>query len=246
MYIGRKIIFRDKVSSTNDLAAELTRSGEAADGTLVWSHYQTGGRGQAGNRWESEIGMNLTLSLILKPNFLNPEKQFLISKIISLALKDLLAESGIETEVKWPNDIYFRSDKIAGILIEHSITGSIIDTSICGVGLNVNQVRFTQGAPNPVSMKIITGITYDTEKLLTLLCGHLNYWYTRLTDGDYRTIDIAYEQSLYNFGTVASYSVSGLKIKGVIRGVDSWGRLLLEDEGGSVRKFGFREIEFIH
>ena len=245
MYIGRKIIFRDKVSSTNDLAAQLAKSGEASDGSIVWSHYQSGGRGQSGNRWESETGMNLTMSIILKPFFLNPEKQFLISKVISLALKDLLAESGIETEIKWPNDIYFRSDKIAGILIEHSVTGSIIDTSVCGVGLNVNQVRFTMGAPNPVSMKMVTGASYDIEELLSLLCGHLNYWYTRLTDGDYATIDTAYEHSLFNYSTVAGYSVSGLKIKGIIRGVDNWGRLLLEDEGGSVRKFAFKEISFI-
>ncbi|MEZ4999772.1 MAG: hypothetical protein R2744_06520 [Bacteroidales bacterium] len=90
------------MSSTNDLAAELARSGEGTDGTVIWADFQSGGRGQAGNRWESKAGMNLTMSIILKPNFLNPEKQFLISKTISLALKDLLAESGIETRSNGP------------------------------------------------------------------------------------------------------------------------------------------------
>lgn len=244
MYIGNKIIFREKVSSTNDVAETLIREGAAGDGTIIWAGEQLSGRGQKGNLWESESGMNLTMSLILRPNFLSPEKQFLISKVISLGLAGFLKGYIDNVTIKWPNDIYVRGDKIAGILIESSISGNIIDSTISGIGLNVNQEKFTSGAPNPVSMKNITGNEYRIEEIISELCNHLNYWYTRLADGDYSTIDSEYRSSLYRLDRVAPYIVSGLKIDGIIRGVDQFGHLLLEDEGGSVRKFAFREIEF--
>ena len=113
MYIGHKKIFREKVSSTNDVALSLLKEGKGSDGTVIYAHEQLEGRGQPGNSWEGEPGMNLTMSIILHPRFLNPEKQFLISKVISLALTDLLSEMTGEMKIKWPNDIYVRGDKIA-------------------------------------------------------------------------------------------------------------------------------------
>jgi len=245
MHIGHSVIFREKVSSTNDLAESLIRDGEGSDGMVIYSHEQVSGRGQPGNEWEGEPGMNLTMSIILRPNFLHPEKQFLISKVISLALSDLLTNLAVEIKIKWPNDIYARGDKIAGILIENSLSGNIIDYSIAGIGLNVNQVNFKSGAPNPVSLRNITGETYQVDKLIMELCTHLNWWYTRLRDGDHSTIDGEYRGLLYRLDEQATYMVSGLRIQGTIRGVDRFGHLLVEDEGGTIRKFAFREIVFI-
>lgn len=245
MYIGRQIIFREKVSSTNDAAWSLLKEGKGSDGTIVYAHEQVSGRGQGGNKWESQPGKNLTMSVILRPHFLHPEKQFLISKVISLALADLLTAITGEIKIKWPNDIYARGDKIAGILIENAISGNIIDSAIAGIGLNLNQVKFTSGAPNPVSLCNITGESYDVKNIIKELCTHLNYWYTRLADGDYHTIDTEYHNLLYRLGEPAKFMVSSLRISGIIRGVDSYGHLLVEDEGGSLKKHAFREITFI-
>lgn len=245
MYIGRKIIFRDKVSSTNDLAEELIKEGKGDDGIIIRADEQTAGRGQKGNSWESSRGMNLTISIILRPFFLAPEKQFILSKVISLGLCDLLRAYSDNISIKWPNDIYAGDDKIAGILIEHSITGNIIDNTVAGVGLNINQITFDSYLPNPVSLKMITGVESDIDNILRELCSHLNYWYTKLLDGDYSSIDREYLKFLYRANREAEYRVAGLKIKGTIRGVDPFGLLIIEDEGGSLKRFGFREISFI-
>lgn len=245
MYIGRKIIHYNLVTSTNDMAELLIRSGDDCDGTIIFAEEQSEGRGQKGNNWESEAGMNLTVSLILRPRFLSPDRQFLISKIVSLSIVDLLKSYSEYVTIKWPNDIYIKGDKIAGILIEHSTIGDIIDSSIAGVGLNINQDRFVSDAINPVSLKMVTGSQYKVKDLLKELTTHLNYWHTRLVDGDYATIDREYTKHLYLFGLAAQYKVSGLTINGIIVGVDQFGHLLLEDEGGTVRKFAFKEISFI-
>ena len=244
MYIGRKILFHDTVSSTNDLAAELLASGEAGDGTIVQAGEQQKGRGQAGNRWEAEPVKNLTMSLILRPHYLSPDKQFLISKMVSLAIVDLLKEYTANISIKWPNDIYVGGDKIAGILIEHSISGNIIDSTIAGVGLNINQVDFSPDIPNPVSLKMVTGFNHPVKQVLKQLCTHLNYWNTHLVDGDYSTIDNEYHSLLYRLDTLSTYICNGLRVNGTITGVDGCGRLLLRDEGGAIKRYGFREISF--
>lgn len=245
MYIGRNIIYREVVTSTNDLAESLLKSGEDCDGAIIYAGEQTSGRGQKGNSWESSPCMNLTMSLILRPRFLPPDKQFLISKIVSLAIVDLLRNYLDDLTIKWPNDIYVKGDKIAGILIEHSTIGNFIDSSIAGIGLNINQESFVSDAPNPVSMKMITGEKYMVSEIVKELASHLNYWHTRLVDGDYTSIDREYLSLMYLSGKPAQYRVYGLNIEGIIRGVDRFGHLLLEDEGGSIRAFAFGDISFI-
>lgn len=145
----------EEVDSTNSYVA--LHSGELADMTMVIADSQTAGRGQRGNSWESEPGRNLTFTLLHRPEGVAPREQFAISEATALAMTDFLADSGIEAKVKWPNDIYVGDRKIAGILIEHSLTGPKLTVSRIGVGLNVNQHEFLSDAPNPVSMAMLTG-----------------------------------------------------------------------------------------
>jgi len=124
MDIGSKIIYREIVSSTNSVAARLMDTEGLSEGTVIYTSHQTNGRGQGGKEWESEAGMNLCMSIILYPAFILPEHQFQISKIISLALYDFVSLYADNVSIKWSNDLYVKNDKIAGILIEHSLSGN--------------------------------------------------------------------------------------------------------------------------
>jgi BirA family biotin operon repressor/biotin-[acetyl-CoA-carboxylase] ligase len=132
----------------------------------VVADYQTAGRGCGTNRWESERGRNLLFSLLIRPHGLSANRQFHLSMAISLAISETLGQHVGDVSIKWPNDIYWRDGKIAGILIEHTLQGALIKDSIIGVGLNVNQREFRSDAPNPVSLWQISGQETNREELL--------------------------------------------------------------------------------
>ena len=146
--------------STNTLMREMIASGDAP--AYIYAGYQTAGRGQTGNGWESEADKNLLCSILLPPR----KNLFELNVIASVATQRLLGEG---FTIKWPNDIYWQDKKIAGILIENAITGNEVKYSIAGIGININQTRFVSGAPNPVSLKQITGKEYDTGELMRQL-----------------------------------------------------------------------------
>lgn len=151
---------------------------DAPHGFALMAREQTAGRGQRGNSWEAEPGLNVTLSLMLRPRELDAVRQFEVSEAVALGVADTVGELGIgDVRVKWPNDIYAGDRKIAGILIENSLSGPMIGRSIAGIGLNVNQTVFRSGAPNPVSIRQLTGREYDVEavarRMVELILGRL-------------------------------------------------------------------------
>lgn len=161
--MATQVIFLGECASTN---SAIDRN--APHGTAVAAVSQSAGRGQRGSSWESEPGMNVTMSVMLRhgDDGLDIERHFEISRHVALAVATVLDRNGIEgAMVKWPNDIYVGNRKICGILIENSLSGRRVMRSIAGVGLNVNQTEFHSDAPNPVSMKQLTGLTYDVEQL---------------------------------------------------------------------------------
>ena len=143
--------------STNTLLRELVAAGNPPD--FIYTGYQTAGRGQAGNKWESEPDKNLLCSILLPAR----KELFELNIAVAVAVQRML---GDDFTIKWPNDIYWQDKKIAGILIENTIIGSEIKYSIAGIGLNVNQTEWHSDAPNPVSLKQITGRIYDIHALM--------------------------------------------------------------------------------
>ena len=120
--------------------------------------------------------MNLTASYILYPGFLSADKQFFLNMAVSLAVRELCEEvTGHEIRIKWPNDIYHRNKKLAGILIENTISGSQISSSVIGIGLNVNQTSFDPDLPNPTSVKLITGHETPIDDIIPKLNSCLLY-----------------------------------------------------------------------
>ncbi len=245
MIIGSKIYFFEQLTSTNSEAVRVMKENHIPEGSVISAGYQSAGRGQKGNSWESSEGKNLLISIILYPSIINPGEQFLISMAISLGICEFLRNYIPECKIKWPNDIYVFNDKIAGVLIENSVMGDKIEYSVAGIGLNINQEKFLSNAPNPISLKMVTGLDYDLTKCLYQLLSGLDRWYKQLLSGNFQKIRSDYISSLYRVGEWHDYSDDEGVFRGCIDSVEADGKLKLLRENGCHSLYGFKEIAFI-
>ncbi|MDR2469969.1 MAG: biotin--[acetyl-CoA-carboxylase] ligase, partial [Tannerella sp.] len=142
-------IWIDETVSTSTELQQRADAGKLANESALMAGFQTAGRGQVGNFWESAAGENLTCSLLYYPEQLNPDHSFVIAEMAALSVKHLLEEYIEVVSVKWPNDVYWTDRKICGILVENNFSGNNLVRSIIGIGLNLNQVIFHSNAPNP-------------------------------------------------------------------------------------------------
>lgn len=240
----------DEVRSTNTYIKEHPAAVESM--TMLCAHSQTAGRGQRGNSWEATPGRNLTFSFHFHPEGVAPAAQFVISEAVALAMVDLLGRYGIEARVKWPNDIYVADRKIAGILIEHSLSAHEIIRTIAGVGLNVNQKEFMSDAPNPVSMTQLTKEGYDLQQIALTAAEALEARLGRLiTSEGRRRLHAEFMRRLWR-GDGECYPwrdrATGHCFRARIADVAPDGMLSLEpEEGGSGtrRTYAFKEVEAI-
>lgn len=239
------IAYLDEVDSTNTYLVE--HSAQFCRPTMVVARKQTSGRGQRGNKWESEPGKNITFSAIWKPEKFLARNQFFISEATALAIVDVLASRSVEAQVKWPNDIYVGNRKICGILIEHSLFGSNIRHSIIGVGLNVNQTLFRSDAPNPVSIWQLTGRPSDINTLLADIADVLGKALEALSEEvNMEELHRRFMQKLWRgAGERCRYRdvATGESFHAVIAGIEPLGHLLLDD-GEKMRRYAFKEVEF--
>lgn len=245
MIIGSVIRHCEKVSSTNTIASVMLRDEKPAEGTVITAGWQESGRGQKGNSWESEPGKNLLMSVILYPIMVSPENQFVISQMVSLAVADLVGAVIPGVKIKWPNDIYVGDDKIAGILIEHSIMGNTISSSVAGIGLNVNQTEFSSALPNPVSMAQVTGRKHDLSIITGELIRLLDMRYAMIISGRADELAEAYHNSLYRRSEWHLYADQNGEFPGMIESVGPGGLLMIRREKGSVTGYAFKEIDYI-
>ena len=213
--IGHKIIKLNTISSTNTYASSLIKNLKNEDtdlyklsGLIISTDYQIAGKGTDKNYWESERGKNLLLSIILTPFFLEPVKQFQISKIVSLAITDYLKEKNIDVKIKWPNDIYVKNKKIGGILIENSILNNTITTSVVGIGVNINQTSFSEQLPNPTSLLLETNVTFDLQIELNLLIKKIQKRYTELEEEQFEKINNEYTSIMLNQENYVKYKAN--------------------------------------
>ena len=245
MIIGSKLLFYKDLPSTNTTAASLIKKDNLQEGTIVYTNHQSAGRGYSGNSWHSDEGKNLLISLILYPTFINPEDEFIISMTISLGICDFLLRSVPECAIKWPNDIYVKNDKIAGILIDGSLTGNKIEYVIAGIGLNVNQEIFPGSIPNPVSLRMLTGKSHDLAWCLEMLASDLDKRYKQLIAGESAIIKREYVSMIYRLNAWGEFRDSNGIFSGKVLTVHDDGQIVIERQDGSQRKYYFKEMEFI-
>ncbi|HHJ10773.1 MAG TPA: biotin--[acetyl-CoA-carboxylase] ligase [Bacteroidetes bacterium] len=238
------VICLDEVESTQQTARAWLQEERIRKETIIASRFQKAGKGRGNNTWISEKGKNLLLTWVLFPNFLKPEQQFSLSIAMSLAVADLVAAYVLGDCIKWPNDIYVGKEKIAGILVENDIQGDRFVSALIGIGLNVNQTEFPASLPNPVSLKSITGKTYDMSLLLDQLITLFRKRYETLKSGYEKELKEEYTERLYlyNKKTLCQTPEGEMRVR--ITGIDSYGRLLLTNEKGRTRAYGMGEIMF--
>ncbi len=213
---------------------ELLAKGEWPEEELfLYAGYQTAGRGQTGNGWESEPDKNLICSILL-PN----KNLYFLNIAVSVAIIRLIGEP---FTIKWPNDIYYRDKKLAGILLENAIVGSIVKYSIAGVGLNVNQTKFTSDAPNPVSLKQITGKTYDIDQLMKDLFEAVK---AVLNEPEER-IWSEYKDHLYRQEGWYAYEDQNGRFEARIIDVLPTGEIVLQDKQGNERIYHFKQVRYV-
>ena len=242
-----KILHFDEINSTNVyLYDKISENNDISD-TVVVADYQTAGRGMDKNRWESEPGKNLLFSIALNVNFLEAENQFKISQAVSVAIVETL-QNIINSEkffIKWPNDIYFGDKKLAGMLIQNTVEGKMMGTTIIGIGLNVNQMEFSKDIPNPISLKMISGKDYELENLLNLLTNNVKSSVESLRfEKKQIEINEKYISKSYRYHQWADYLYKNKVKSMIINGFDRYGRLILEDQSGEEIICDVKELQF--
>jgi BirA family transcriptional regulator, biotin operon repressor / biotin---[acetyl-CoA-carboxylase] ligase len=234
-----------RVDSTNNYAMAMAHAGMAEHGMAWFAHEQTAGRGRRGRDWLGQAGQNITLSVVLRPPgpfWANP---FSLSMAASLAcFRFFEALAGDPTRIKWPNDLYWGDRKAGGLLIENSYQGTNWQWAVVGMGININQTVFGEGAKNPVSLRQITGKSFDVEALARQLHGGLLQTVEELAALPLAERCDAYNRHLYRRGQAVRLKKGSQVFATTLTGVSPQGLLLTADT--MERAFGFDEVEFVH
>lgn len=241
-----KTIHMQETDSTNRYLREYVPE-EGEDITVALTEYQYAGKGQGSNKWESERGQNLLFSILVHPDGMRADGQFVISMAVSTVIRDALASlTDEEITVKWPNDIYAGDKKICGILIENRIVGNMIKDCIIGIGINVNQTCFASDAPNPVSLKTLCGREQDRERILSDIIDRLCVALKGMGNvGCAESIRREYKMHLFRREGYHWYSDRYGSFEAEIHDVEDDGHLLLRDRGGEIRQYAFKEVKAI-
>jgi BirA family biotin operon repressor/biotin-[acetyl-CoA-carboxylase] ligase len=219
-------------NSTSTLLKQMAAEGNPPD--FIYAGYQTAGRGQTGNSWESEEGKNLLCSILLPPD----KNLYFLNIAVGVALLRVIGE---DFSIKWPNDIYWQDKKAAGILVENAIIGNEIKYSIAGIGLNVNQTEFKSDAPNPVSLKQIRGREYDIESLMNRVLEEVH----KVLNEPEQDIWSYYKSHLYRREGWYPYEDKNCVFEAHIEDVLPTGEIVLKDRQGKERNYHFKQIRYI-
>tara|TARA_R110002051_G_scaffold76952_3_gene140373 strand:+ start:30 stop:707 length:678 start_codon:yes stop_codon:yes gene_type:complete len=217
------------------------------DFTVVVANEQSKGRGQMGTTWESEKGKNLTFSVLKRCDSLLVQQQFLLNIGVSLAVYDTLKEFQLpDLKIKWPNDILSGNNKICGILIENILSGSKIQASIIGIGLNVNQLDFGS-LPNVSSLKLILGIQLDLNEILIKILENLKKIFDQLLKGNEDSLKASYLNTLFRKDKPSTFKNQlNEMFTGIIRNVSNEGKLIVEIEDKVLMSFDLKQVKLLY
>ena len=248
LFVGQNLIKLLAVDSTNNYLKELlSKSEPLPEGTVIMAEAQFAGRGQQQSSWQAEPGKNLTISVWLKPSFISLNHQFYLNMAIGIAIYNTLAVYlPNHLSIKWPNDIYYKNQKIGGVLIENTVMGQILKHSVIGIGLNVNQIAF-EGHLTQKATSIVQILKQEValNPLLSALCSQIESLYLQLKSHKYTSLHQNYVSKLYQREILSNYRQNGEIFEGIIKGVTERGLLQLE-RNGKIELYNFKEIEFLN
>ena len=246
LFVGKKHHHFSELVSTNEYAKLLLSKSKPLDGTVISTYHQVAGRGQGDSFWESEPDKNISMTVILHPHFINAQEQFILNQAISLGVLDFVKKYiHAGAKIKWSNDIYIFDKKVAGILIQNTLISKNIQSSIIGVGININQTIFKSDAPNPTSFKLETQKDFNLDELLETLCWNIEVRYLQLKMNASKKLKTEYLENLYRYMQDVLYQLpDGEFFTGRIIGVESFGKLSLQTQKG-IQSFNTKEIKFV-
>ncbi len=242
--VEQKLIYIEQTDSTNRWLKEHQPPFGATEEIVVWTDFQTAGRGCGTNTWESQQAKNLLFSLLCHPTHVKADRQFVVSEAIALALWKVAGRyvAPERVSIKWPNDLYVDDRKLAGILIENKLRGAMIADCIIGVGLNVNQQTFVSDAPNPVSLAQLTGKEHDREELLRQIVEAFGKEMAR-TETEPQAVHADYLNHLYRRNGFHRYEDAEGLFEARLETIEADGHLILSDRTGRQRRYAFKEVK---
>lgn len=239
----------DEIDSTNAFAGrEASRLWSVADAPNIWvitAGSQSAGRGQRGSVWFSEKNENLLMTLLLRPSSLLVDEYYALSMATALAFKEAMQRFGLNTVLKWPNDLYVGNRKLAGILLETDINENYVSQAIIGAGLNVNQKSFAEMSRFPVSMAVIAKRDFDCDVVLRTVLEEFVCFYEMIGQGRGDELTELYEKSLMGYGSKMLFRDSESEFEATVAGVKKNGALLLRRDDGSISSYAFKEVELV-
>ena len=239
---GKEIIHLSDIDSTNNFAAKLLSQNLCQNGAVIMADVQTQGKGQRGNIWLSESGKNLLSSFVFKPDNLSVENQIALTWATSLSILETLRKFNIETQIKWPNDIFVGGKKIAGILIENQLQGTRISCSIIGIGLNLNQTFFDD--LNATSVLLETKQIVEPRTFLNILAHEMNEQFQLIYSSNFKILKVEYENNLFQMNELKSYEDEFGVFVGKIIGTTEEGKILIE-KSNAIQSYGLKEVTFL-
>jgi len=238
-------IHLEVVDSTNNYVANLVRTEPSLETTIVSSDFQTDGRGQRTTKWQSLKAQNALFSMYLKWIELPVADQFSISMQVAISIiKVISRELGEKVTIKWPNDIYLRNAKLGGILIESEIRGSLVNSSILGIGINVNQTVFD--SPNATSLKLESGRTHDRGEIIEMISNQIIQDFKQIQK--FEKIKEEYIEHLWGLDEVRTFLIVATQEHAEMKILDvsREGKLILKDETNRLQTFDIKELTWLH
>ena len=241
-----RIIKLNAIDSTNSFLRQLSTEESVEDFTVVVADYQTDGRGQMGTQWQSQNDKNLMFSVFKEVEGLDVTSHFYLSMAVSLAVFEALKVFQInQLKIKWPNDILSEQQKLCGILIENVIKQNSLQSSIIGIGINVNQTQFTD-VPNATSMQLVSGRNFDREHVLNEILKQLTHYFSLLNSKSMRTLKEAYEANLFRIDKPSTFKdKDGNLFTGFIKGVSDSGHLNVLVEDDIIKSFDLKDVQLL-
>lgn len=231
-----EIIKLSDTASTNDYLLGLNTDQDLC----VVTDYQSAGKGMGTNTWESEPGKNLLFSILLHPTWLPINRQYLLSMAEAVAIVEVLGKG---FEIKWPNDIYYGDKKLSGTRIDINLQGNTLKDVIIGTGINVNQEVFISDAPNPISLKNITGQEHDRDTLLRDILERFYIYYNKVQDSPQEVVR-RYHEKLYRKVGFHTYADKDGTFQAEIVSVAENGIITLRRDDSTLSHYEFKELRF--
>jgi len=247
--LGSPFIELQSIDSTNNYALAQIHANLAQPGACFFAHEQTAGKGQRGKSWTTERGRNITMSIVVRPAFLQVFQQFQLSTCVAVATHHFLNRyTDAMLRIKWPNDLYWQDKKIGGILIENVVGRSQAgdgtwDWAVIGIGVNINQTKFPGDLKNATSLKQITTESFDTVELGRQLCQSVDLFYKKLMDRGFASIFRKYNELLYKKNEVAKFKKLNRIFEARVKSVAETGQLIVQH--AIEERFDFGEVEWL-